>query len=378
MSPATLPRPTSVMRLLVVDGASRTLGVADARALPELLAPGDLVVVNDAATLPASFQARTSAGEPVEIRLAGRVVDGVEPRFVAALLGAGDYRTDTNGRPPPPAVLPGARLEVGDELVAEVTSLSLLSERLVEVKFSVVQGTDADVWAAIYRAGRPVQYAHVPDPLALWDVQNVYAFEPWAVEMPSAGRLFRAETFAALDARGIGIARVTHAAGLSSTGDPRIDEALPLPERWRVPEETVRLIEATHARGGRVLAVGTSVVRALESAVTNGVLTAGEGITHLKLGPNARRAVVDGVVTGVHEADTTHYALLGAFAPAKVLEDALVLAEHEHLLGHEFGDACLVWGTPVSVATTKALDLRSAPVSRRDLPSKARGSSHAY
>lgn len=377
MSPATSPRPVSAMRLLVVDGATRTLGLASARALPELLAPGDLVVVNDAATLPASFRARTVAGEPVEIRLAGRLVDGTEPRFVAALLGAGDHRTDTNARPLPPPILPGARLEVSDELVADVTSRSPLSERLVEVRFSVVHGTDADVWAAIYRAGRPVQYAHVPEPLALWDVQNVHAFEPWAVEMPSAGRLFRAETFAALQARGIGTARVTHAAGLSATGDPRIDDALPLPERWRVPEETVHLVEATHARGGRVLAVGTSVVRALESAVTNGVLTAGEGITHLKLGPSVRRAVVDGVLTGVHEADTTHYALLGSFAPAKVLEDALVLAEHEHLLGHEFGDACLVWGTPVSAATRKALDLRPGPTSRRDVSAKSRGWSHA-
>ncbi|AKU98654.1 S-adenosylmethionine:tRNA ribosyltransferase-isomerase [Labilithrix luteola] len=372
MSPATSPRPVAAMRLLVVDGSTGTLGVADARTFPELLAPGDLVVVNDAATLPASFAARTAAGEPVELRLAGRAAEGSEPRFVAALLGAGDYRTRTEVRPLPPLIASGARLFVGDELVAHVTGHSSISERLVELHFSVAEGSEADVWAAIYRAGRPVQYAHVPEPLALWDVQNVYAFEPWAVEMPSAGRLFRAETFGALKARGIAIARVTHAAGLSSTGDPKIDEALPLPERWRVPEETVRLVEATHARGGRVLAVGTSVVRALESASAGTTLTAGEGITHLKLGPGARRTVVDGVVTGVHEADTTHYALLGAFASAKVLENALVLAEHEDLLGHEFGDACLVWGSPVAAATRKALD-RPAPVSRREVTQEGRG-----
>lgn len=346
MKAASTPRSAADLRILVVDGCGATK-IASSSDLPSLLEPGDLVVVNDAATLPASLPAKTSAGEPLEIRLVGARGDGATPRFTAALLGRGDHRTRTEDRPAPPSVAAGDFLHLTDALFARVVRVSSFSGRLVDLDFGVAgHGALGTVWQALYRVGRPVQYAHVPERLALWDVQNVWAGRPWAVEMPSAGRTLRGETILALRRRGIGVARITHAAGLSATGDPEIDRRLPLPERFEVSEETARAIMRTKQRGGRIVAIGTSVVRALESAARvspRGSIVAASGITDLRLGPDSPLRVADAILTGVHESDTSHFELLGAFARRATLDVALETAEREHLLQHEFGDAWLVW-----------------------------------
>ncbi len=346
MTPAASPRSTSSLRVLVTGGGRRR--VARAERFPDLFEPGDLIVVNDAATMPASLRAHTHRGARVELRLAANI--GGAHAWTAAVLGAGDHRLRTEDRPPPPALAPADRLLVdGPEgLVAVVTRLHALSPRLVDVAFELPlrrEGADeAHLWAALYRAGRPVQYAHVPRPLALWDVQNAWAGRPWAVEMPSAGRALGTSAIRALRERGAEVASVTHAAGLSSVGDAAIDGALPLPERYEVPPETASAV----ARARRVIAVGTSVVRALEGSAraNGGRLVAGHGVTDLRLGPGSPRLVVDALLTGVHEVETSHFALLGAFAPADVLEGAMRTSEEEGLLAHEFGDAWLIWGQP--------------------------------
>ncbi|MDB5215956.1 MAG: S-adenosylmethionine:tRNA ribosyltransferase-isomerase [Myxococcaceae bacterium] len=357
MKPATRPRGLRKLRILVVDAQDGPLAAATethpARALPELLRAGDLVVVNDASTLPASLYARTASGEALELRVVGATdLDGSALHFTAAVLGSGDYRTRTEDRPAPPEVSEGDVLAIGDELVAHVVARSILSDHLVHIELGLHEpmADPAAVWAALYRAGRPVQYAHVPEPLALWDVQNPWAGRPWAVEMPSAGRALDIGTLLSLRARGVEVAVITHAAGVSATGHPEIDARLPLPERFEVNEATARAVNRTRARGGRVIAIGTSVVRALESAARasgasrTGTLQAAAGVTELLLGPETRRQVVDAVLTGVHESDTTHFTLLKAFADRATLDDALASAVREDLLGHEFGDAWLVWG----------------------------------
>jgi S-adenosylmethionine:tRNA ribosyltransferase-isomerase len=348
VNPAAEPRAAGEVRLLVVDGESGALSAHAARSLPELLAPGDLLVVNDAATLPA----RDARGAFVELRLVGALEPGGSGvSFRAALLGAGDHRTRTEDRAPPPRVVVGDVLSVGGELEARVVAVASFSERLVDLALTTPASSEPSaVWSALYRLGKPVQYAHVPRPLALWDVQNAWAGRPWAVEMPSAGRAIGIGTLLALRRRGVEIATVTHAAGLSATGDPAIDARLPFPERFEVPEATVRAILRTRARGRRVVAVGTSVTRALESAAARageGRLRAAAGTTDLLLGPHTQLAVVDGLVTGVHESDTTHFQLLGAFAEREVLEASLAATEHAGFLGHELGDTWLVWRDPL-------------------------------
>lgn len=333
MNAAAWPRPDAETRLLHVDAAAEAIADLTLDALPALLRRGDLVVLNDAATLPASLRA-TVSGAPGELRLAAQLD---EERFCAVLFGAGDFRTLTEDRSPPPRVRPGDRIGLEDGLAACVLAVDPRSPRLVEIAL-LPRGPVP--WPRLYRIGRPVQYAYVREPLPLYHVQTAWASRPWAMETPSAGRALDLGRLAALRARGVAVARLTHAAGLSSTGDPAIDALLPFPERYEIPEATVQAI--ARARG-RVIAVGTTVARALEGcARAHGRLVAGRGTTDLRLGPGSRLAVVDGIVTGLHERAGSHFRLLQAFAPAALLDAAYGRAEAAGYLMHEFGDACLI------------------------------------
>lgn len=336
MTPATAPR-TRPARLLHVSPALGQLAEHPVHALPALLRPHDLVVVNDAATLPASLRGHTDDGTPVELRLLAQ--EG-EDLWTAVLFGAGDWRTRTEDRPAPPRLERGARLRLGS-LEARVAEVLPPSPRLVRVLFDARREA---LWERLYREGRPVQYAHLSRALALWDVQTAYAGVPWAAEAPSAGLFLDGELLLALRRRGVRLATLTHAAGLSSTGDAALDAALPRPERSRIPAATIAAVEQTRALGGRVVAVGTTVVRALEGRALagGGRLGAGETTTDVLLGPGFRRRVVDGLLSGMHETGTSHFALLQAFAPAALLTRAVALAEARGFTGHEFGDACLV------------------------------------
>jgi S-adenosylmethionine:tRNA ribosyltransferase-isomerase len=360
MRPArTYPEQRDDVRLLVIDPAApEGAGLRETRtpALPDLLAPGDLLVVNDAATLPASLRGFDEAGRPVEARLIAarggwRADAGASTplRFAAVLFGAGDWHTRTEDRPPPPQLVEGARLRFG-ALRATTGRHATLSPRLVELRFEGEGGPlDADaLWAALYKEGRPVQYAHLAHDLPLWAVQTVYATRPWAFEMPSAGRPLSWEILLALRRRGVRWASLTHAAGLSATGDPAIDAALPLPEAFDIPAATARAVAETRARNGRVVAVGTTVVRALEGAAQQhhghgqGIVRAGRGETDLRITPTFRPRVVDGILSGAHAAHETHFQLLAAFAGADLLTAAAAHAERAGFLTHELGDSMLV------------------------------------
>lgn len=347
MRAATAPRAAAAQtRLLHLQPRSGLLAERPLAALRTLLRAGDLLVVNDAATLPASLQGRTPEGTRVELRLLARGEDG---SWTGVLFGPGDWRTRTEERAPPPPVQPDEVLDFGSlsfgALQARVLEVLPPSPRLVRVAFAQ-QG--AALWGALYAAGRPVQYAHLSRPLALWDVQTAWATRPWAAEPPSAGLLLSWELLLALRRAGVAVAALTHAAGLSSTGDAALDAALPRPERFSLPAQTVRAVEAARAAGGRVVAVGTTVVRALEGCALQGGgrLSPGEGVTDLLLGPGFRPQVVHGLLTGVHAPGTSHFALLQAFAPAGLLQRAFDFAEAQGFLGHEFGDAFLVLEEP--------------------------------
>jgi len=166
-------------------------------------------------------------------------------------------------------------------------------------------------------------------------VQTAYAARPWAAEMPSAGRPLTWDVLLGLRRRGVAIARLTHAAGLSSTGDDALDRALPWPERYEIPRATLDAIAAAR----RVIAVGTTVVRALESWAQSGDAS---GIARLKLDPTYKPRVVDGLISGLHAPGESHFELLSAFAPRDRLVRAIELAAASGLSGHELGDACLV------------------------------------
>lgn len=347
-----LQRPRGA-KLLVVDAAGR-IRHADRSHLISFMRRGDLLVANDAATLPASLSgvhARTGAG--VELRLAGRrslAVDDVR-EFTAVLFGEGDHRTPTEHRPLPPLVSPGDAFLLGP--LRAVVLRTLDHPRLVQVKFA---GEPDAIWAGIARHGKPVQYAHMREPLKLWDVWTQVAALPVAFEPPSAGFVLDWSLLSAMREKGVGFATLTHAAGLSSTGDDLLDTRLPLDEPYDIPAATVSAIREAKARRGRVIALGTTVARALEHSASRGALTAGTGLADQKIGPRTTLRVVDAIVSGTHEPGTSHYELLRAFASDAVLQAAAAELEAHGYLTHEFGDS--VW-------IERAVDLSQAHVPRQ-------------
>lgn len=353
MTPAAWPRESRLeTRLLHVDPARGSLADRRVRDLPAVLLPGDLLVVNDAATLPAMLQGRTRQG-PVEVRLAG--VGASWREWTAVLFGPGNWRQRTEDRPAPPVLARGDRLEFEGALTAVLEQVSPVSARLVTLRFD---REGEALWAAL----RPVQYSYLCGPLPLWHVQTPFGARPWAVEMPSAGRVLTSRLLREVLLHGVAVAAVTHAAGLSSTGDPAVDAILPLPERYDVPAETVEAVARARSVGGRVVAAGTTVVRALEgcAAENGGRLRPGEGVTAIRVGPGFPPVIVDGLLTGMHEPGTSHFDLMQAFAPARLLEAAHRHADSSGYLGHEFGDACLVLGGGPAHPSLTPLTARSA------------------
>jgi S-adenosylmethionine:tRNA ribosyltransferase-isomerase len=337
LQPATHPRGNVEReRLLVIDAEKNVLADARVGNFPELLDPGDLVVVNDAATFPASLRGRTRSGELVEARL-------VEPphdrRARAILFGAGDWHTKTEDRKAPPTLNVSDAIFF-DGLTATVVRVDGTSARLVKLFFD---RDGANLWKALFSAGKPVQYAYIDRELALWDVQTPFASRPFAAEMPSAGRPLSWSTLHALQLRGVKLARLSHAAGISSSGDAALDARLPLAERFSIPAETVAAIEAAKASRARVVAIGTTVVRALEgSFAANDALVAGDGETDWLGSASTPLNVVDAVFSGMHEPETSHFSLLEAFAPHALLNRAVTHAAERGYLAHEFGDACFI------------------------------------
>lgn len=318
---------------------------------------GDLIVLNDAATLPASLFGRTEDGRPLEARLAGE--DG--GIWTAVLLGDGDWHLKTEDRPSPPVMTSGETIVFEGDLRAVVTDVSPVSPRLVTLRFD---RDGAALWEALYEVGHPIQYAYTSRPLHLWDVQTSFASRPWAVESPSTGLALGPRLLQSLRERGVQLAWLTHAAGLSSTGDAALDAALPLTERYEIPERTVRMVADVHTAGGRVIAAGTTVARALEGcAAEHGALVAGAGRTSLVIGPFFRRRVVDGLLTGMHEADTSHYTMLLSFVEPSVASAAHAHAAEAGYLSHEFGDLCLALpsSAPLARTRTSARHLSQSP-----------------
>jgi S-adenosylmethionine:tRNA ribosyltransferase-isomerase len=329
-------------KLLLVDRAGH-LTHWPRRDLGRLFQPGDLVIANDAATMPASLVGRhVPSGRRIEARLAGRdtlAVDRVTS-FMAVLFGLGDFRMRTEDRPSPPPAAPGDRLELGP-LRATVVRHLHDHPRLVALAFT---GTPAAIWEGLARHGRPIQYAHVPQPLVLWDTWTPIATVPVAFEPPSAGFALDWRALAAMRARGTRFATITHAAGLSSTGDPELDAWLPFDEPYHIPERTAFELRQARADGRRVVAVGTTVVRAIEHAAgRDGIVHGGDGLATQRIGPSTALRVVDAVLSGTHERGSSHYELLRAFADDVTLDRVGPELEARGYRTHEFGDSVLFW-----------------------------------
>jgi S-adenosylmethionine:tRNA ribosyltransferase-isomerase len=316
-----------------------------------LFRDGDLVIANDAATLPASLSGQhVPSGRDIEVRLAGRDSLDQVTRFSAVLFGPGDFRTRTEDRPLPPAVHPGDTLALGP-LQARVVGLHD-HPRLVALEF---QGSPGTIWEGLARHGRPIQYSHLTTPLALWDTWTAIAGPPVAFEPPSSGFVLDWDALASMTKRGVRFATITHAAGISSTGDPALDALLPFDEPYRIPASTAEAIQQVRERGGRIIAIGTTVVRALEhAAAVSEVVQAGEGVASQRIDASSQLRIVNAILSGTHEPGTSHYDMLRAFADEPALAGMdRELNEHGYRT-HEFGDSVFLEDVRENVSVRRA------------------------
>ena len=327
-------------KLLVVDSQRNLIHVPRSSFI-DFLRPNDVIIANDAATLPASLSGiHQQSGKPIEVRLASRMsLDPMDvQRFRAVVFGEGDFHMRTEDRPLPPPLNIGDTLLLGP-LCATVEEV-LHHPRLASLLFS---GNADQIWAGLAHHGRPIQYSHMQTSLELWDVWTKIAGLPVAFEPPSAGFVLDWNTLSAIREHQATFATITHAAGISSTGDEELDRLLPFDEPYHIPAATAKAVAVARERGGRVIAVGTTVVRALEDAATeDGQLRTGDGLAHGRIGPSTRLHVVDAILSGTHERGTSHYELLRAFVDDAILERATEELDSRDYRTHEFGDSVLI------------------------------------
>lgn len=316
------------VRLMVTRRASDRIEHLIFCEIERVLGPGDLLVVNTSGTRPAALAAHRADGTELALHLSTRLASG---RCVIEL------RT-----PSAAGSAPFFAARAGESIALPAGGRA----RLIEPHDRAAVPGHVRLWQAVLRLpapldayldahGAPIRYGYVPEAWPIADYQTVFATERGSAEMPSAGRAFTPELVARLVARGVQFAPLTLHTGVSSL---EADEP-PYEERYRVPALTAELVNAARARGSRVIAVGTTAVRALETAAdARGIAHASEGWTDLVVTPERGVRLIDGLLTGLHEPRASHLAMLEAIAGRAQLERAYDAALRERYLWHEFGD----------------------------------------
>jgi S-adenosylmethionine:tRNA ribosyltransferase-isomerase len=298
------------------------------RDLPRFLSAGDLLVVNTSATIAAAVDGTRGDGRPVTVH-------------VSSPLNGGTWLIELRERAPAAGRVTDAA--AGETVMlpagASLTLLYPYPDPGADRIWAAAVPAGIDLAAFLARHGRPIRYSYVPDPWPLAAYQTVFARSPGSAEMPSAARPFTPELVTGLIAAGVVVAPITLHSGVASldVGEP------PLPERFTVPEPTAQLVNLTREAGRRVVAVGTTCTRALESAAdADGTVRARQGWTDLVLGPGQPTRVTGGLITCWHDPQASHLALLQAVAGPELVHAAYQAAERSGYLWHEFGDSCLL------------------------------------
>ncbi len=315
------------VRLLVAERSTGRIGHHHVTELPGLLRAGDLLVVNTSATVAAALPAVTADGRSLWLHVSTALPQDLW--LVELRLPAGASSTPYGGG------------EAGDRLMlpdhAEAALLARTGSRLWVARLELPAGTELfDLMAG---HGRPIRYGYVSREWPLSAYQNVYASEPGSAEMPSAGRAFTTDLITRLMAAGIDVAPLVLHTGVSSL---EAGEA-PYPERFRVSADTARRVNGARAGGGRVIAVGTTPVRALETVVDDqGQVHPGEGWTDVVVTRQRGVSAVDGLLTGWHEPRASHLDMIEAVAGRPLLEASYAAAVAARYRWHEFGDLHLL------------------------------------
>jgi S-adenosylmethionine:tRNA ribosyltransferase-isomerase len=315
------------VRMLVARRSDLSVVHAHAHDLPQFLDEGDLVVVNTSGTLAAALDAVGEDGTPLVVHLSQRLPASL---WLVELRRPNGRATEPWFEDPPGTTL---RLVGGGfiHLATRFETSTRLWVATLDLPDPVL------TYLAVH--GRPIRYGYVTRDWPLDTYQNVYAREPGSAEMPSAGRPFTPELITRLVAKGVGVTPLVLHTGVSSL---EANEH-PYPEWYRVSPSTAERINDTRANGGKVIAIGTTVVRALESVVDQRrIVHAGNGWTDVVVTPERGATAVDGLLTGWHEPEASHLQMLEAVAGRDVLDVSYAAASAEGYLWHEFGDVNLL------------------------------------
>jgi S-adenosylmethionine:tRNA ribosyltransferase-isomerase len=315
------------VRMLVARRSDLSVVHAHAHGLPQFLDEGDLVVVNTSGTLAAALDALGEDGTPLVVHLSQRLPASL---WLVELRRPNGRATEPWFEDPPGTSL---RLVGGGfiHLATRFETSTRLWVATLDLPDPVL------TYLAVH--GRPIRYGYVTRDWPLDTYQNVYAREPGSAEMPSAGRPFTPELITRLVAKGVGVTPLVLHTGVSSL---EANEH-PYPEWYRVSPSTAERINDARANGGKVIAIGTTVVRALESVVDQRrIVHAGNGWTDVVVTPERGATAVDGLLTGWHEPEASHLQMLEAVAGRDVLDVSYAAASAESYLWHEFGDVNLL------------------------------------
>lgn len=324
------------VRLMVSYAAGDRVTHSRFSDLGDFLGAGDVLVINTSSTMKAALPARREDGTPLELHLSTHL--------------PGDVWTVELRTPDHPSSKPFLDAAVGEKLRLPGSAEAILhapysrdrslpSEGRNRLWISTLENLPLPPHEYTERYGAPIRYNHVPDEWPISYYRTVYATEPGSAEMPSAGRAFTPELITRLVAKGVQFAPLLLHTGVSSLED---DEP-PYEEYYRVSPETASLVESARERGKRVVAVGTTAVRALETTADDaGEVHPGEGWTDLVITPDRGLSAVDAMLTGLHEPRSSHLWMLEARAGREHLRHTYAEALREGYLWHEFGDLHLM------------------------------------
>lgn len=315
------------VRMLVAYKSTGSLESSFFNELPDFLESGDLVVINTSGTIPAAFEAVAGDGPKLVVHLSNELDD---TRWIVELRQKFGDSTQRWWGP-----VRSRRLQLSGGATMDLEEPYGAGDRLWVATLQL----NEPVLRWLERHGRPIRYGYVHHTWPIETYQNVYATEYGSAEMPSAGRPFTTDVITRLVAKGVGVTPVILHTGVASLEDDEV----PYPERVRVSLATAERVNATRRTGHRVIAVGTTVVRSLESCATReGDVFAFDGWTDLVISPEHSARVVDGLVTGWHEPVSSHLMMLEALIGRELLEASYGVALRQGYQWHEFGDSHLI------------------------------------
>lgn len=333
-------------KLLVIDNQSKSTKSDLLVNIESYFDPGDVIIVNQSGTIPSSLSGMIlRTGEEIEIRLASWIgkefTSGHNWKVIS--FGAGDWRQKTEERTLVSDIHEGDIVTFHNGLFLTIKKILAKPSKLMAIEFQTDISSE-ELWSKIYEIGKPIQYSYLENELEIWDQQTLFSGPPTSVEPPSASFQFSWKLILALIRKGVKIVPITHSAGLSSTGDKIIDSYLPFKERYEIDKEAAYQINEAINRNKRVVALGTTVVRAIESCAydNGGKIIATNSLTDFKIHKDYDMQIITGIISGMHIPEESHMEIMLAFAPEELILDGYNEAIENNFVWHEYGDVTLI------------------------------------